>query len=112
MLSDIISKFAQSQEKYVVIRILTNMGPTKLERWVREEVPAEDLRNLWSGVLDFGAIIFRCCNKNIVILWKASSTHKIVEVKATDSFNIEEMEEAISSGGIMSSVIRIMRESY
>jgi len=112
MLSETISKFAQSGEKYVIIRMLTNMGPTKLERWVRDEVPAEELRNLWSGVLDFGAIIFKCCEKNIVILWRASSTHEIVEAKVADSFNIDEIEEAISSGGIMSSVIRIMRESY
>jgi len=112
MLSEILSKFAHSKEKYVVIRMLTNMGPTKLERWIKEEVSAEDLRSLWSGVLDFGIIIFKCCNKNIVVFWKASSINKIVEVKAANSFNIDEIEEAISSGGIMSSVIRILRESY
>ncbi len=96
--------------EWIWIDILTNVGPTKLERYFKEIFEGDFLHH-WSPTYPEGYLEIRG-RKNMVIHWVLGEKNQLIGVFPLDDVDFDEIDEALSATIIQNSVIRIFSEKF
>jgi hypothetical protein len=96
--------------KWIWIDILTNIGPTKLERYFQGMIEGDFLHH-WSPTYPEGYLEIRG-SRNVVIHWVLGEENKIIGIFPLDDVDFDEIDEALSSTIIQNSVIRIFSDKF
>jgi len=100
----------ETEALWIWVDILTNVGPTKLERYFKGIIEGDFLHH-WSPTYPEGYLEIRG-EKNIVIHWVLGEENKIIGMFPLDDVDFDEIDEALSSTIIQNSVIRIFSDKY
>ncbi len=111
-----IKDFVDKTDKDLLIKIITNKGPIALENFIKKKFSYLGkfyLINHWSPYSKIGIIELIAEDRKIFIEWMATKEKdKIIDVRKIDNFDIEKFEEYLSSLGVESSVLRLMRSDF
>ncbi len=95
---------------WIWVDILTNVGPTKLERYFKEIFKGDFLHH-WSPTYPEGYLEIKG-KKNMVIHWVLAEENKLIGVYPLEDIDFDEIDEALSATIIQNSVIRIFSEKF
>jgi len=109
----LVMDILKNSENSFLIKIRTKKGPISLEKFIRKKfskIGEFYLLNHWSPYSKIGIIEIILENRKIFIEWIANKEkEEIIDVKKIENFDIEGFEEYLSSLGVESSVLRLMR---
>ncbi len=109
-----VEKFQRALEEYdsewIWIDIITNMGPTKLEKYFKDIFEGDFLHH-WSPTYPEGYLEIHN-KKNIVVHWIIGEENKIISIYSQKDVDFDEIDDVLSSTLIQNSVIRIFSEKY
>ncbi len=111
-----IREIVDKTGKDLLIKIRTNKGPIALENFIKKKFSYLGkfyLINHWSPYSKIGIIELTGENRTIFIEWIATKEKdEIIDVREIDNFDIEKFDEYLSSLGVESSVLRLMRSDF
>ncbi len=104
------SSWRDLKSPWIWVDILTNVGPTKLERYFKEIFNGDFLHH-WSPTFPEGYLEIKG-EKNMVIHWVLAEENKLIGIFPLDDVDFDEIDDALSATIIQNSVIRIFSEKF